>query len=149
MERHKCYLLVDETYRDLHRGTSCPPLAATISSSAISVSSLSKAFGLPGSAWAGSFAAIPNLQELFLAAKEQIFICNSVVDEEIARRVLSEREKLAARNPPRVEENYRIVCRLDGKREASRMDCAARRRREPAADASGSRDQYREVLPAN
>ena len=51
----------------------------------------------------------PELQELFLAAKEQIFICNSVVDEEIARRVLSEREKLLPGIRQRVDENYRIV----------------------------------------
>jgi aspartate/methionine/tyrosine aminotransferase len=47
VETRNCCLLVDETYRDLHRGP-CPPLAATLSSNVISVSSLSKAFGLPG-----------------------------------------------------------------------------------------------------
>ncbi len=108
VERHKCFLLVDETYRDLHRGA-CPPLAASISTSAISVSSLSKAFGLPGIRMGWIVCRNPELQELFLAAKEQIFICNSVVDEEIARRVLSDREKLLADIRRRVETNYRVV----------------------------------------
>lgn len=108
VEQHKCYLLVDETYRDLHCGTS-PPLAATLSSRAISVSSLSKAYGLPGIRMGWIVCRNPELQELFLAAKEQIFICNSVVDEEIARRVLSERGTLLPGIRDRVDVNYRIV----------------------------------------
>jgi len=108
VERRKCYLLVDETYRDLHRGTGAP-LAATLSNNAISVSSLSKAYGLPGIRMGWIVCRNRELQELFLAAKEQIFICNSVVDEEIARRVLSEREKLLPEIRLRIDENYRIV----------------------------------------
>jgi aspartate/methionine/tyrosine aminotransferase len=107
-ERRGCYLLVDETYRDLQRG-SMPPLAATLSSRAISVSSLSKAYGLPGIRMGWIICTNPELQELFLAAKEQIFICNSVVDEEIARRVMVEREKLLPEIRARVNENYGIV----------------------------------------
>ena len=107
-ERHDCYLLVDETYRDLHRGPSAP-LAAQLSRRAISVSSLSKAFGLPGIRMGWIICRNRELQNLFLAAKEQIFICNSVVDEEIARRVLDEREKLLSGIRARVAENYKVV----------------------------------------
>ncbi len=46
-EKHGCYLLVDETYRDLSYGQKLPA-AASLSRRAISVSSLSKAFGIPG-----------------------------------------------------------------------------------------------------
>jgi aspartate/methionine/tyrosine aminotransferase len=108
VERHDCYLLVDETYRDLHRGPS-PPLAAQLSDRAISVSSLSKAFGLPGIRMGWIICRNRELQDLFLAAKEQIFICNSVVDEEIARRVLVERDTLLLGIRARVGENYRVV----------------------------------------
>jgi len=107
-ERHDCYLLVDETYRDLHRGPT-PPLAAQLSPRAISVSSLSKAFGLPGIRMGWIICRNRELQELFLAAKEQILICNSVVDEEIARRVLVERDTLLSGIRARVGENYRVV----------------------------------------
>ena len=46
-ESHGCYLLVDETYRDLSYGKTLP-VAASLSRRAISVSSLSKSFGMPG-----------------------------------------------------------------------------------------------------
>jgi aspartate/methionine/tyrosine aminotransferase len=108
-ERQGCYLLVDETYRDLHR-EACPPLAASLSERAISVSSLSKAYGLPGIRMGWIITRNRDLQELFLAGKEQIFICNSVVDEEIARRVLEERETLLADIRKRLDENFTIVC---------------------------------------
>lgn len=108
VERRNCYLLVDETYRDLHRGAA-PPLAASLSNRAISVSSLSKAFGLPGIRMGWIVCRNPELQEIFLAAKEQIFICNSVIDEEIARRVLAQREKLLPGIHARVDENWQIV----------------------------------------
>jgi aspartate/methionine/tyrosine aminotransferase len=108
VERRDCYLLVDETYRDLHRGDR-PPLAATLSSSAISVSSLSKAFGLPGIRMGWIVCKNPELRKLFLAGKEQIFICNSVIDEEIALRVMLKREALLADIRGRVAEHFRLV----------------------------------------
>ncbi|MGH9708016.1 MAG: aminotransferase class I/II-fold pyridoxal phosphate-dependent enzyme, partial [Candidatus Acidiferrales bacterium] len=97
-----------ETYRDLHRGDP-PPLAASLSERAISVSSLSKAYGLPGIRMGWIVCRDPELQELFLAAKEQIVICNSVIDEEIARRVLAQREALLPEILARVDENWKIV----------------------------------------
>ena len=97
VEAHNCLLLIDETYRDLHRG-SCPPLAATLSPNVISVSSLSKAFGLPGIRMGWIICQNPKLQELFLAGKEQIFICNSVIDEEIALKVMLKHSSLLSRS---------------------------------------------------
>jgi aspartate/methionine/tyrosine aminotransferase len=109
VERHRCYLLVDETYRDLNRASPVP-VAAALSRNAISVSSLSKSFGLPGIRMGWILSRNPELQESFLAAKEQIFICNSVIDEEIARRALSHRETVLSEIRARVDENFRIVC---------------------------------------
>jgi aspartate/methionine/tyrosine aminotransferase len=92
-EKHGCYLLVDETYREMNF-SGIPTLAAALSPRCISISSLSKSYGLPGIRMGWIISRDAQLQELFLAAKEQIFICNSIVDEEIATRVLARREKI-------------------------------------------------------
>lgn len=89
-ERHGCRLLVDETYREMTFGAPLPS-AASLSPAAISVSSLSKTYGLPGIRLGWLLSRDPALREVFLAAKEQIFICNSVVDEEIAFQALRRR----------------------------------------------------------
>ena len=107
-ERHDCYLLVDETYRDLHRGVP-PPLAAAISPRAISVSSLSKAYGMPGIRIGWAISRDAKLQNVLLAAKEQIFLCGSVVDEEIALGVLRERDRLLPQIHMQIERNLRAV----------------------------------------
>ena len=88
-----CYLLVDETYRDLsYEGTL--PVAASLGKQVISVSSLSKAYGIPGIRIGWLVTRDPRLQEVFLAAKEQISICGSVIDEWIAEQVLARRASI-------------------------------------------------------
>ena len=90
-ENHGCYLLVDETYRDLSYGRKLPA-AASLSRRAISVSSLSKAFGIPGIRIGWLVTQDAALYEKFLSAKEQIGICGSVIDEAIARTMLERRD---------------------------------------------------------
>jgi len=91
--RSGCPLLVDETYRDLSLDGALP-LAATLGPHVIGVSSLSKAYGVPGIRIGWIVTRDPALQELFLAAKEQISICGSVVDEWIAERILENRSAI-------------------------------------------------------
>jgi aspartate/methionine/tyrosine aminotransferase len=87
-------LLVDETYRDM-TFTNKLPVAASLASHVISVSSLSKTYGLPGIRVGWLICQDKKLMEKFLAAKEQIMICGSVVDEEIAYRyMLTRNERL-------------------------------------------------------
>jgi aspartate/methionine/tyrosine aminotransferase len=81
-EKNNCYLLVDETYRDISFKVSTP-LAATLSKNNISISSVSKAYGIPGIRLGWIISSDKSLQDLFLAAKELIHICNSGIDEEI------------------------------------------------------------------
>lgn len=92
-ERHKCVLLVDETYRDLNR-TELLPWAAEEYERAISVSSLSKSFGLPGIRVGWAFTRNGEFQERMLAAKEQMTICGSVLDEAVAVLALRQRDDL-------------------------------------------------------
>lgn len=96
-------LLVDETYRDLlPAGTTPGPWAASIAPHVISVGSMSKvrmttmfslgltlaqAYGLPGLRVGWLLCRDPALQELFLAAKEQIQLCGPIIEEEIAYQV--------------------------------------------------------------
>ena len=89
-ERHRCLLLVDETYRDLTYGTPYPT-AASISPRVIAVSSLSKAFGTPGLRLGWLISQDAELRHSFLAAKEQIGICGSIVDEMLGVAVLEGR----------------------------------------------------------
>lgn len=91
------WLLVDETYRDLCYVGHQAPLAASLDPRAISVSSLSKAYGLPGIRIGWIICRDAQLMEKCLAAKEQILICNSVVDETIALQLLEQREAWLAR----------------------------------------------------
>lgn len=105
---HDTYLLVDETYRDI----SDPihhPLAATLSDRVISVSSVSKAYGLPGIRIGWIICKNAKLMETFLAAKEQIFITNSVVDEEIARQYLEKRAPYLAAIRANTARNFAIL----------------------------------------
>ena len=91
-ENRGCYLLVDETYRDLSYNRKLPA-AASLSKRAISVSSLSKAFGIPGIRIGWLVTQDAALYEKFLSAKEQIGICGSVIDEAIARTMLERRDE--------------------------------------------------------
>jgi aspartate/methionine/tyrosine aminotransferase len=91
-EREDLWLLVDETYRDMSHGEPLP-VAASLSDRAISVSSLSKSYGLPGIRLGWLVTRRPELQELLLAAKEQVVICGSALDEEAARQVLARRDE--------------------------------------------------------
>jgi aspartate/methionine/tyrosine aminotransferase len=93
VEQNGCYLLIDETYRDMCFVPKLP-VAASLSDNVISVSSMSKSYGLPGIRIGWLICRNKKLMETFLAAKEQIFITNSVLDEEVAFQYLFNKEKL-------------------------------------------------------
>ena len=91
VERRGLRLLVDETYRELTVDEPLP-CAAALSERVVSVSSLSKTYGIPGIRTGWLVCRDRDLMETFLAAKEQMGICGSVVDEEIARQALAGRD---------------------------------------------------------
>jgi aspartate/methionine/tyrosine aminotransferase len=88
-------LLVDETYRDLAYGDPLP-MATTLSPRVLAVSSMSKTYGLPGLRVGWLTCRDERLFETLLAAKEQIFICGPVLEEELAARVLERRSAALA-----------------------------------------------------
>jgi aspartate/methionine/tyrosine aminotransferase len=109
-----CYLLLDETYRDMSFGEP-PPFAASLHPRVISVSSLSKTYGLPGLRLGWLVNRDPALMEILLAAKEQIVICGSVVDEAIGAHVLARKAEWLAAIKPQIEARLAAVrARLEG-----------------------------------
>jgi aspartate/methionine/tyrosine aminotransferase len=108
VEQRSCYLLVDETYREMVFGKQLP-VAASLSNKMISVSSMSKAYGLPGIRIGWLVCKDAELMKTFLAAKEQIIITNSVTDEEIAYRYLLQKETLFEPVKKTIVQNFGLV----------------------------------------
>lgn len=105
-EEHNCYLLVDETYRDLNFKTQLNPYVAEMSEKVISVSSVSKSFGAPGIRIGWLINRNPELMHDFLAAKEQICLCNSVIDEEVAWYLLQQKNAYMHGNHAHIRANF-------------------------------------------
>ncbi|WP_199766678.1 pyridoxal phosphate-dependent aminotransferase [Paracoccus denitrificans] len=108
VERKGCLLLFDETYREMTFGAMLP-LAASLSPRAISISSLSKTYGIPGIRIGWLICGDPELMQLFLAAKEQIGISGSMIDEYVGYIALRQREKWLEANDLRIREGFEIV----------------------------------------
>lgn len=108
IEQKGCYLLMDETYREMSFTVKLP-VAATLSDRVISISSMSKAYGLPGIRIGWIICRNKQLMETFLAAKEQIVITNSVTDEEIAYQYLCKKDQLFAPVKAKILDNFSIV----------------------------------------
>ncbi len=130
-------LVIDETYRDLSLDHVLP-LAASLGSHVISVSSLSKAYGVPGIRLGWLITSDPRLQELFLAAKEQISICGSVLHEWIGESILTHRSVFLDATLKKMHHRRRIVedwmadeGRLEWVRPAGGVVCFPRMRATP------------------
>ncbi len=107
-------LLVDETYREMAFSGPLPVAASLVKptqqdSPVLSVSSLSKTWGLPGIRIGWLICRDRRLMETLLAAKEQIFICNSVVDEEIALRFLERKAQFSPAIFAAMKRNFEVV----------------------------------------
>jgi aspartate/methionine/tyrosine aminotransferase len=84
-------LLVDETYRDLHYGHQLPT-GASLGNHVISISAVSKSYGVPGIRLGWLACANKAIVDNILAAKEQAFITCSILDEFTAFKLLEKRE---------------------------------------------------------
>lgn len=108
VECHGIYLLVDETYRDMIFVEDFP-IAASLSPRVISVSSMSKTYGIPGIRIGWVISRHKDLINLLLSAKEQIGICGSTLDEFIALTVLRKRTDWLGENNARLRTALNIV----------------------------------------
>ncbi len=86
-EDRDVYLLFDETYRDLDFENALPA-AATLSPRAISVSTMSKCYGLPGIRIGWLATRDQSILDAILAIREQVTITNNALGETIALHVL-------------------------------------------------------------
>jgi aspartate/methionine/tyrosine aminotransferase len=93
VERMDCWLVLDQTYREMTYGEPLP-VAAALSDNVISVNSMSKTWGLPGIRIGWLTSRNPELMERFISAKEQIGITGSLLDESVAVQTLSQKERL-------------------------------------------------------
>jgi aspartate/methionine/tyrosine aminotransferase len=107
-EKRDIYLLVDETYRDTCFKTPYP-VVASLSKKVISVSSLSKAYGLPGLRIGWLITQDAGLMEQFLAAKEMMYISNSALDEEVAFQFYRQKERFAAVINQKAMDNFQLL----------------------------------------
>jgi aspartate/methionine/tyrosine aminotransferase len=90
-----CYLLIDETYSNMiYSPANYVPAAASLGPHVIGVSSMSKAYGVPGIRIGWISTTNKQLQETFLAAKELQNISVSVLDESAAEQILQRRDEL-------------------------------------------------------
>jgi aspartate/methionine/tyrosine aminotransferase len=114
VERAGARLLLDETYREMTFGEPLP-VAAGLSPSVVSVSSLSKTYGLPGIRIGWLVTRDRGLRDRFLAAKEQILISGSLVDETIALHALRRRPGWLPAIRARIDEAFGMTAHwLDG-----------------------------------
>ena len=114
VERAGARLLLDETYREMTFGEPLP-VAAGLSPAVISVSSLSKTYGLPGIRIGWLVTRDRALRDRFLAAKEQILISGSLVDETIALHALRRRPEVLPAIRARIDEAFALTAAwLDG-----------------------------------
>ena len=107
-ERHNVWLLMDETYRDMFKDEALP-VSASLSKKVISISSLSKTYGIPGVRIGWAVCQDKNMMDMLICAKEQVCIGGSVVDEYIGWVALSQKEEWIKKNDALIARHFAIV----------------------------------------
>jgi aspartate/methionine/tyrosine aminotransferase len=108
VESRNIFLLFDETYRELAYGKPLP-WAASLSKNVISISSMSKSYGLPGIRTGWLACQSKQITDTVLAVREQLTITNGAISEEIAFWVLQEKKSYLKKAIDHVQQNFRIV----------------------------------------
>ena len=109
VESHDIFLLFDETYRHMASDENLLPPAVSLSPKVISISSMSKCYGLPGirTGWLATKSQF--ILDAAVAIREQLSISNNTMSEEIALSVLKRKEKFLGSARSRIERNRELV----------------------------------------
>ena len=102
------YLLFDETYRSMAFDHPLPA-AASLSSKVISISSMSKCYGIPGIRIGWLASRDPEVIERVLSTREQVSIANNALGEEIAIQVLRNKADYLESARRRITANRAVV----------------------------------------
>ena len=108
-ERHNVILMFDETYRQMAFGDILLPAAASLSDQAVSISSMSKVYGLPGIRIGWLATRNREILEQALTIREQVTITNTALGEAIAEKVLREKEVWLKKARERILFNRKVV----------------------------------------
>ena len=108
IEKNKTYLLFDETYREMCFDTTLPA-ASTLSPRVVSLSSMSKCYGIPGIRLGWAATQNKDLLAQLLAIREQLSITNNVMSEAIALKVLNDKESYLANARKQIKANRDYV----------------------------------------
>ena len=110
IEKRDVYLMFDETYRELDFSKPLPT-AATLSPKVISVSTMSKCYGLPGIRIGWLATQDQFILDSILTIREQITITNNSLGEAIALHVLERKDGFLKRSRAHVKKNLDTVSR--------------------------------------
>ena len=108
VEKHDIYLLLDETYRDISFQDP-PPAAASMSLNTISISTMSKAYGVPANRIGWTAAQDESIIKDIRKVREQITICNSALNETIALNLLKRKSEHLKGIKKRIKVNLNLL----------------------------------------
>jgi len=103
-------LLVDETYRDLSYGAAPPPVAS-LSDRAISISTMSKCYGVPGLRIGWIAARNRKLIQQLVNAREYLTITNNTIGEVLALTILQNSKRYLTQASQQVAANLETITR--------------------------------------
>jgi aspartate/methionine/tyrosine aminotransferase len=109
VEEREIFLLFDETYRHMASPDTMLPGAAVLSERVVSISSMSKCYGLPGIRTGWLATRNREILDRVLAIREQVSISNNALSEKIALEVLENSEPYLAAARERIGENHGVV----------------------------------------
>jgi aspartate/methionine/tyrosine aminotransferase len=109
VESYETFLLFDETYRHMAYGENLLPPAASLSDRVVSITGMSKCYGLPGTRTGWLATTNQSILDEVVAIREQLSISNNTLGEEIALSVLKRKDTFLDSARKRIENNREIV----------------------------------------